>query len=218
VRTADHRVPGDPKICIDPNWLREAYTVRGMSCAEIGREVGASPKTVNSRLHALGIPVRAPGPTGGRQDPYGVPDDVLTKKYLSEAFGTKRLTRRQVAQQTGFSEPTVLRHARRHGVAVPSQTLDIDRWRLAELVDQGRTIAEIAADLGCGLSTVRRRLGDHGLSTKPPRQKFPIDADELACLVAAGWTQRQMAEHFGCGRTTVVKRLIRYGLQTTTRG
>jgi hypothetical protein len=99
MRGVDYRPSGQPKIEIDPDWLRDAYVVQGRSCADIAREVGANPNTVNRRLHALGIPVRSPWATRARGDPDSRPEDVLTKKYLSEALGKKTLTAVQVAEQ-----------------------------------------------------------------------------------------------------------------------
>jgi hypothetical protein len=57
VRTADYRLSAQPRIHIDPDWLRDAYVVQGRSCADIGGDVGANPNTIDRRLHALGIPV-----------------------------------------------------------------------------------------------------------------------------------------------------------------
>jgi hypothetical protein len=83
---SEYRLSGQPKIDIDPDRLRDAYVVEARSCADIGREVGANPNTVNRRLHALGIPVRSPWATRTRADPDILPEDVLSKKYLSDAL------------------------------------------------------------------------------------------------------------------------------------
>jgi hypothetical protein len=36
MRSANYRLKRSPKSDIDPDWLRDAYVVRGMSCADIG--------------------------------------------------------------------------------------------------------------------------------------------------------------------------------------
>jgi hypothetical protein len=117
VRTADYRLNRTATIDIEPEWLRDAYVDRGMSCAEIGREVGASSKTVHRRLHELGIPVRAPGVVGSR-DPQIHPEEVVTTKFLSDAIGRKRMSLSEIGKQTGITQATVGRYARRHGIPV----------------------------------------------------------------------------------------------------
>jgi hypothetical protein len=106
VRTVDYRLSGQLKIHIDRDWLRYAYVDRGMSCAEIDPEVGTSAKTVHRRLYELGIPVRAPGVVGSR-DPQIHPEDVLTKKFLSDAIRRKRMSLSEIGSQTGITQATV---------------------------------------------------------------------------------------------------------------
>jgi uncharacterized protein YerC len=216
VRTADYRLSGEPKVHIDPGWLRDAYLVQGRSCADIGREVGASPNTIDRRLHALGIPVRTPGEVGGRRDPLVIPKEVLTKKFLSDALGRKKLSLIQIAGQTGFSVQTVSRYAHRFGIPIPAWSLPIDRRHLAGLVGRGLTIYQIAAELGCSHTTVERRLAAFGLLGR--RRTLEIDQRELRRMVSAGWTLKQMADHLGCGATTIGRRLEQYGLRTARSG
>jgi DNA-binding CsgD family transcriptional regulator len=212
VRAVDYRLSGQPKIHIDPDWLREAYVVRGRSYADIGREFGANANTVHHRLYAYGIRVRRPSATRARSD--RLPEDVLTEKYLSDALGKGKLSRGQIAEQTGFSLGTVNNYVRRHGLAAPKRIPNIDPQRLATLKQRGLSIAAMAAELGCGAKVVRRRLAAFGLSSVEPRPRVKIDPDELAHLAAAGWTHGQMAEHFGCGESTIGRRLEQYGLRT----
>jgi transcriptional regulator of acetoin/glycerol metabolism len=80
-------------------------------------------------------------------------------------------------------------------------------------VERGWSVNRIATELGCGHSTVARRLDDFGLSTTSVR-KFPIEERDLRRMVDAGWTQNQMAEHYSCRTNTIFKRLRRYGLRT----
>ena len=191
VRTADYRLSGEPRIRIDPGWLRDAYVVEGRSCADIGREMGASPNTIDRRLHALGIPVRTPGEVGARRDPLVVPRDVLTRKFLSDALGRKKLSLKQIARQTGFSVQTVSRYAHRYGIPIPAWALHIARRHLATLVGRGLPIYQIAPELGCSHTTVERRLAAFGLLGR--RRTLEIDERELRRMIGAGWTLKQMA-------------------------
>jgi hypothetical protein len=181
VGIADYRLSLAPIVDIDPDWLRDAYVGRGRSCADIGREVGVSATTIDRRLHALGIPARDPGVVGGRRDPLVLPGDMLTKKFLSDALGRKKLSLRQIGRQTGFSAATVSSYAHQHGIPIPGQRHDIDRDQLAELVERGFTVFQIAARLGCGHGTVERRLSAFGLST---RRRVQIDKETLVELYA----------------------------------
>jgi DNA-binding CsgD family transcriptional regulator len=212
VRSVDYRLSGRPKIHIAPDWLRDAYVVRGRSCADIAREIGANANTVHRRLYAYGIPVRRPWATRARSD--RLPEDVLTKKHLSAALGERKLSRGQIAEQTGFSLGTVNNYVRRHGLATPRRIPDIDPQRLATLQERGLSVAAMAAELGCGARAVRRRLTTYGLSSVQPRPRVKIDPAELAHLAAAGWTHGQMAEQFGSAESAIGRRLEHYGLRT----
>jgi IS30 family transposase len=139
------------------------------------------------------------------------------RQHLWDALGHLKLSLTQVAKQTGFSAGTVSAYVHRLGVPIPSQRLDIDRDDVVELIEQGLTVFQIAAELGCGHTTVERRLTAFGLSTRR-RRNLPIDKRELTRLVRAGWTQTQMADHFGCGPSTIDRRLRRYGLRTARAG
>jgi transcriptional regulator with XRE-family HTH domain len=166
VRRAEYRRHNTRKIEIDPGWLRDAYVVQQMSCAEIGRELGAAPKTVHRRLGILGIPLRAPGVVGGGRDPQIRPEDVLTKKFLADAIRRKRMTLTEISRQTGITPGTVGRYAHRYGIPVRTRIFDVDRRYLADRVRRGWTVAQIAAEVGCGETTITRWLSEYGLRTR----------------------------------------------------
>jgi hypothetical protein len=113
------------------------------------------------------------------RDPRIRPRDVLTEQFLTDALGRRRLSVKRIAAQTGFAEQTVSRYAHGHGIPIPSWTVNIDRLRLAEPVERGRTIPEMPAELGCGHNTVARRLAEYGLSTPRNRDLFRIEKAEL---------------------------------------
>jgi transcriptional regulator with XRE-family HTH domain len=210
MRTAESRLHKTRRIEIDPGWLRDAYIVRGMSMSQIGRELGASPKTVHRRLHILGIPVRAPGAVGSRS-PHIRPEDVLTMKFLSDAIGRKRMSLSEISRQTGITQGTVGRYAHRYGIPVRTRIYDVDSLYLADRVQRGWTDAQIAAEVGCGENTITQRLSEHGLRTTRNRDRDQIDKDELARLVKPGWSQERMANHFGCAQSTVGRRVRSHG-------
>jgi transcriptional regulator with XRE-family HTH domain len=146
------------------------------------------------------------------------PEDVLTKKFLADAIRRKRMTLTEISRQTGITPGTVGRYARRFGIPVPTRIYEIDRRYLADRVKRGWTVAQIAAEVGSGETTITRWLSEYGLRTARNRNRVQVDMKELARLVEAGWSQERMAKHFGCGQSTVGRRMRQYGLQTVRSG
>lgn len=76
---------------IDPIWLRNAYEHKGFSTYDIAKIVGCDPKTVYSKLRALGVPTRPRGANLAGEDNYhrtGLPNPFRGKKHTD---ATKRI-------------------------------------------------------------------------------------------------------------------------------
>jgi DNA-binding XRE family transcriptional regulator len=83
-------------------YLRDAYTRRGLTRPEIAAEVGVDQRTVHRYLVRFGMPLRSSGTRATRRDEHLRPADRLTKRYLAEAIGRRKLSIGQVVEETGL--------------------------------------------------------------------------------------------------------------------
>jgi transposase-like protein len=137
----------------------------------------------------------------------------------------------QIAAELGCSKQLVHAWLRAHGIPARAQTRFAqlpalaDRAWLRERYDvQGRTIPEIAAEVGCGATTVQRALRVHGIPARPPRvarvaSRRAPGADRLedgawlrARYLDEGKSCQQIAEELGCAKMTVHRALRRHGI------
>jgi transposase len=137
----------------------------------------------------------------------------------------------QIAAELGCSKQLVHAWLRAHGIPARAQTrfaqlpaLADRAWLRERYVMQGRTIPEIAAEVGCGATTVQRALRVHGIRARAPRvarepgRRAP-GADRLedgawlrARYLDEGMSCRQIAEELGCAKMTVYRALRRHGI------
>ena len=115
-----------------------------------------------------------------------------------------------IAREAGRPPSTVAYWVNKHGLAskhAPRHRArgGLTREQLEPLVEQGRSIREIAADLGVSAATVRHWLAKHGLRTRPRHYslrgepKPPVIARECPLH---GWTDfvRIGAGRYRCSR------------------
>lgn len=81
--------------------------------------------------------------------------------------------------------------------------LIVDMGRLAEMWRAGAPTAEIAAELGCGVATVRSRAARAGLGGRPHGGTIVIDRARLDTMLADGMSNVQIARVFGVTRQAV---------------
>jgi transposase-like protein len=116
-----------------------------------------------------------------------------------------------LARETGRSPSTVAywvnkhgltsQHAARHQAKGP-----LERGRLQALVQDGRSIRQIAAELGLSATAIRHWLSKYGLRTQPSRY-FRSSTDKPSSLMREcerhGWTafvKTGRDGHYRCGR------------------
>src|SRR5215211_5247804 len=82
-------------------------------------------------------------------------------------------------------------------------------WLEREDIERGRSSAEIARELGCGKTTVRDALRQHGLGRRRRGRVRIVDvsSDEVAAMRAGGLVLREIAGELGVTVTTVWRRL-----------
>lgn len=143
---------------IDPDLLRQRYSVDGATVDEISAEIGRDRRAIYTALHREGIPLRG---TPGVSE-WG---DVLTHDYLSACADDGWSTYR-IAQEVGADWSVVAEWQAHHGLAdrVDDATLDlVRRWYEVE----GCSINEVARRAKIGRRTARRWLLEAGVTMRP---------------------------------------------------
>ncbi len=179
-------------------------------------------QTVRRHLVAAGIDVpnqpRGPKPTF----------DVA----LAITQAGQGMTVTQIANHHGVSVRAVFGQFRRRGVTtVDGKHLEamrrgqhIDTDQIVRAYTSGATIPAIAAQLGCGPATVRRRLIRAGVTMRDDRHtnsggrnQIPDQTVQAAIeLYQTGLTGKQVAHRLGIGQTTVGRILREHGVTLRT--
>ena len=98
--------------------LVDLYWDQGLTLKEIGEKLGASLRTVHRRMMEADVPRRNLGSRPAHGDLPQRPAEVLTPKFLTNTYVQKRLTMKQIAQQTGFSVGSVRRYLISAGIPI----------------------------------------------------------------------------------------------------
>lgn len=102
----------------------------------------------------------------------------------------------------------------------PAAQLRTRAWLEDRYLLRGRTVLEVAEELGCSEVSVRRALLDHGIDLRAP--DGPAELTDQAWLrgryLELGHTMAEIAEAVGCSPDTVNKALWQAGIRTRNRG
>ncbi len=180
--------PDDSKLISQIVSLHKA----GATVADIGRQVGYSPKTVRVKLRAAGVRLKGDSPTP--QDIKG----IVTLYREGNAIA-------KIARLTGFSGDTVRSTLQGAGAWVkgrkpidPPALID----RIAGLYQEGVAIEDIGRQVGYSPKTVRVKLRAAGVRLKGD-SPTPNDLDCMKLMKAEGYSITQIAEATGFHRVTV---------------
>jgi hypothetical protein len=132
----------------------------------LAADIGCRPATVLRALHRDGIDRRPGRPP--RQFPHLHDPAWLRRRYLDDG-----LPARQLSADIGGSTGSVLRALRRHNIptrgAQRHPQLADPAWLTRRYITDSATIADLAADIGCSPSAVRKALARASLSLRPHR-------------------------------------------------
>jgi predicted DNA-binding transcriptional regulator AlpA len=99
-------------VCI----LIDLYWDQGLTLKEIGEKLGVSFRTVYRRMMEADVPRRNLGSRPAHGDQPHRPAEVLTPKFLTNAYVRKRMRMKQIAEQTGFSVESARRYLSTSGI------------------------------------------------------------------------------------------------------
>jgi predicted transcriptional regulator len=112
-------------VTITREHLEREYLHRGRTMAEIGNDLGVSATTVRKYLDRYGIAARP-------KNSQPLLERVLSREFLQREYVDGGRTAREVAQEVGVSEQTVLRYLHRHGLPVRAAGFSSPGSELAE--------------------------------------------------------------------------------------
>lgn len=160
------------------------------------------------------------------------------KSVLQELYCQRELSMRAISRMFGCSDSTVRRWLQEHDIPTRSRSesaknrvdssarkvLDDPAQLRAMYWGRSMTLSEIADAIGCGTSTVKRRLREHDIEARSNSESkiddgAPwTDKDTLVRLYAErDLTVSQTAEELGCSQNTVCNWLAEFGIETRPR-
>ena len=197
-------------------WLTRRYTGDGATLAEIAAEIGANQGSVSRALARHGIPTR-----GGR--PGGFPQ-LRDAAWLADRYTGDGAAGPEIAAEVGCTPGAVYRALKAAGITTRRgrpggfPQLRDAAWLADRYTGDGATLAEIAAEVGCGVLTVSKALKAAGITTRRGRDlpgKFPQlrDVEWLTRrYVGDGATGPEIAAEVGCATSAVHRALKAAGI------
>ena len=183
----------------------------GMGWRRIAAEVGVNSTTVVRYCSDIVLPVRL---TGGGIRPSAAQIQRMRALYLSD------MPICQIAQETGFSEPTVLKHIRNDAAFAPRRPLmgppELVQRKISSatissirsLRSSGKTYSAIAMEVGVSEQTVKRWASDVAPANGGAGNRLGDDAKEdIQQLSAKGLSCEKIAASLGVSYNTVLKHL-----------
>jgi transcriptional regulator with XRE-family HTH domain len=93
-----------------------------------------------------------------------------------------------------------------------TKALNVDVARATALYREDVPMVDIAAAVGCSVTTLKQRLTAYGvvLNRRPGTRRYPIDTKRAVALRAKGLSHERIAARFGCARSTVSRCLAEH--------
>jgi AraC-like DNA-binding protein len=200
----------------DAAWLREQYVTLGKGSEAIAQTLGCTGTAVYRALKRHGIPPRPPSVKAPASNPYPQLRDPAWLRREHHDLG-KPLAR--LAAEVGCDRETIRRALDDAGVEFRSENptyplLDDAGWLRTEYEEHGRSLAEIAAAVGCTDTGVLLAMERHGI----PRRGLVVH-EELRNrdwlrerYEVRRWPASYIARHRGCAESLVRDWLHRHDI------
>lgn len=226
-RSTGRQADGDTEPLKDEEWLREQYCENELSQREIADKLGVSAVTVGNWMRRHEIESRSPAEshTNGNLEP------LRNRKWLQEQYHDQKKTTRQIADGLGVSRSPVERCMHEHGIEFRSSTeartdgnvelLKNEGWLREQYCERGRTMEQIADEVGVSVYLVRKWMQEHEIDRRSPAES-QVDGD-LELLDDEEWlreqyyerekTLKEIADEVGLSEKTVRNRMKRYDIE-----
>lgn len=162
----------------DEEWLRKKYCEERMSSVEIARELDVTGTTIRNWLERHDIQIRSQGPQKGSSlgDTSNLKDeDWLREEYVGESKSTY-----QIASELDVGQQTVSNWLQNHGIEIrgpkerartnrsshKDKRLENAEWLRKEYEEKGRSMHDIAREIGVTHPAVKYRLDQYGIERR----------------------------------------------------
>ena len=197
------------RIDLPAKVLEQKYTVEKKTAAEIAEELGVNASLVNANLHRAGIPVR---PTNNK------PRVTIPKEDLVRMYQNEGLTISDIGRKLGCQPSIVWQRLKKYNIprrnsGTISRTI-ITKEALQRLyVDEGKSAAKIAREMGCSDITVLNRLREYGFEIRGRNLGSVITKEDLQRLyVDEGLPLKDIAETYKCHEGTIKSYRRKFGI------
>jgi len=189
----------------------------GQTCKEIAKEFGCLSTCIYKILRKHDVKMRPPNSPGKySEDICRKMVDLYkqghTSKSIVARFGCCTKTLNRI-----FDEYDI---ERRLTLFQPRYTAQ-DHQRMASMYEQGKSLLEIAEEIGCVPTTVNRILNEQGIETPPiPPRRFITQAERemIVNLYQQGKSHSEIATKIGCVPQTIGKILRKLNIPIRVQG
>ena len=189
----------------------------GKTCKEIAEELGCNASCIYKILRKHHVKMRPPNSPGKFSD-------EITRKMLD--LYEQGYTRISIAARFGCCIKTLNRifdafDIERRLTQYQPRYTEQDHQRMASMYEQGKSLPEIAEDIGCVPATVNRILNELGIETPPilPRRFITqAEREEIAHLYQQGKSPSEIATKIGCVPQTIGKILRKLNVPIRLQG
>ena len=189
----------------------------GQTCKEIANEFGCLATCIYKILRKHDVKMRPPNSPGKfSEDICRKMVDLYkqghTSKSITARFGCCTKTLNRIFDENDIE--------RRLTLFQPRYT-EQDHQRMTSMYEQGKSLLEIAEEIGCVPTTVNRILNELGIETPPiPPRRFITqgEREEIARLYQQGKSPSEIATKIGCVPQTIGKILRKLNVPIRVQG
>lgn len=189
--------------------LEQKYLMEKKTAAQIAKELGVDAALVNTNLHRAGIPVR---PTNSR------PRIIIPKEDLVRMYQNEGMTISDIGRKLGCDPKLVWRRLKKYGIprrnsGTISRTILTKETLRRMYVDERKSAAMIAREMGCSGGTVLNRLKEYGFEIRGQNLGNVITKEDLQRLYEdEGRSMKEIAKMYKCRENTIQAYRRKFGI------
>ena len=189
--------------------LEQKYVVEKKTATEISKELGVNASLVNANLHRAGIPVR---PTNN------IPRIIIPKEDLARMYQNEGLSISDIGHKFECHPSIVWRRLKKYGIprrnsGTISRTIITKEALQRMYVDEQKSLAMIAREMGCNYITVWNRLKEYGFEIRGQNLGNMITKEDLQRLyMDEGRPIKEIAEIYKCHQKTIQAYRRKFGI------
>ena len=189
--------------------LEQKYLVEKKTAADIAKELDVDASLVINNLHRADIPVR---PTNNK------PRVIIPKEDLVRMYEKEGLTASDIGRKLGCHYSVVWRYLKKYGIprrnsGTISRTIIAKETLRRMYVEEQKSPAMIAREMGCSDSVVRNKLKEYGFEIRGRNLGNVITKEDLRRLyVDEGHSMKEIAGRYKCHEGTMHAYRRKFGI------